>query len=35
VAADRVQATAQNGVLTLVLPKSENAKPSEISVKTA
>jgi len=31
--ADRVQATAENGVLTLVLPKSERAKPREIPVK--
>jgi HSP20 family protein len=30
---DRVQATADNGVLTLVLPKSERAKPREIPVK--
>lgn len=32
---ERVQATAQNGVLTLALPKSERAKPREIAVKSA
>ena len=32
---DKVEATFQNGVLTLTLPKAEQAKPKIIKVKTA
>ena len=31
----KVSATVQNGVLTIVLPKAEEAKPRQISVKEA
>lgn len=33
VAADRVKATYKNGVLEVLLPKSENAKPKSIQVE--
>ena len=35
VAADKVSAQYQDGVLTITLPKSEEAKPKQISVKGA
>lgn len=31
--AERIQATAEHGILTLTLPKSEKAKPREIPVR--
>jgi HSP20 family protein len=31
--ADKVEANFENGVLTLILPKSENAQPRQISVR--
>jgi HSP20 family protein len=33
--ANKVEAHASNGVLTIVLPKAESAKPKQISVKAA
>ncbi len=33
IAADRIEATNENGVLTLTLPKAEEAKPKRITVK--
>lgn len=33
--ADRIEATTDNGVLTVRLPKSEKARPKEIPIRTA
>lgn len=35
VSADEISATVESGILTLTLPKSEDAKPKSIEVKTA
>jgi HSP20 family protein len=32
--ADRVEAKLENGILTVVIPKAEAAKPKQISVRT-
>jgi HSP20 family protein len=31
---DRIEASVEHGVLTVMLPKAEQAKPREIPVKT-
>jgi HSP20 family protein len=33
--ANKIQATYKNGVLTVAVPKSEEAKPKQIQVKTS
>ncbi len=35
VSTEAVQATCRNGVLTIVLPKAEEAKPRQVKIKTA